>query len=182
MNILHYLIHTTAYYVAWFACITLAARGYVWISPLIVVVCVTLQLCWQYQTGRTLQGLWLLLAIVLFVSTLIDSVLVYEGIIIYAANPFAPYFTSPWMVTIWISFTVVLYATLTRLFDHLFLLGFFSFLGFALSFRIGASLGAAFFPYGSNKTCVFIGAIWFILLPFCVCCYQKIKDDKQCIP
>ena len=120
MNTLHYLIHTAAYYVAWFACITLAARRYAWISSLIVVACVLLQLYWEHQTGRTLKGLWLLLAIVVSISTLFDSTIVYKGIVIYAANPFSPYFTSPWMITIWISFTVVLYVTLSSLFAHLF--------------------------------------------------------------
>lgn len=178
MNTLHYLIHTTAYYVAWFACITLAARGYAWISSLVVVACVGLQLYWQHQTGRTLQGLWLLLAIIVSVSTLVDSILVYKGIVIYSANPFAPYFTSPWMIAIWVSFTVVLYATLSNLFNHLFLLGLLSCAGFATAFWIGASLGAAFFPHGSNMTCLGIGVIWAILLPFCVCLYEKTKDDN----
>ena len=178
MNTLHYLIHTIAYYIAWFACITLAARGYAWISPLIVIACVVLQLYWQHQTGKPLKGRWLLLTILVSISTLIDSALVYKGIVIYSANPFSPYFTSPWMITIWISFTVVLYATLSSLFAHLFLLSFLSCVGFALAFRIGASLGAAFFPYGSNITCLFIGVIWAILLPFCVYCYQKIRDDQ----
>ncbi len=178
MNTLHYLIHVIAYYIAWFAGISLAARGYAWISPLIVLSCVVLQLYWQYQTGRTLKGLCILLSIVVFFSTLIDSALVYKGIVIYSANPFAPYFTSPWMMTIWISFTVILYATLSRLFDHLVLLGFLSFLGFALAFRIGGSVSAAFFPYGSNTTCLFIGIIWSFLLPFCIYFYQIVKDNK----
>jgi hypothetical protein len=178
MNTLHYLFHTTAYYLAWFACISLVARGHAWLSPLIVMACVGLQLYWQRQTKRTLEGLWLLLGIVVSISTLIDSILVYTGVVIYSANPFSPYFTSPWMITIWISFTVVLYATLGRLFAHLFVLGVLSLLGFAIAFRIGESLGAAFFPYGSNITCLFIGVIWAILLPFCVYCYQRIKDDN----
>lgn len=148
MNTLHYLIHTTAYYVAWFTCITLAARGYAWISSLFVIACVGLQLYWQHQTGRILQGLGLLLTIVVSISTLIDSALVYKGIVIYSANPFSPYFTSPWMITIWISFTAVLYTTLNSLFGHLFLLGFFSCVGFAFAFRIGESLGAVFFLMG----------------------------------
>ncbi|KTD82181.1 DUF2878 domain-containing protein [Legionella waltersii] len=175
MNTLHYLIHTTIYYVTWFTGITLAAHGYAWISPLIIVACVVLQVYWEHKRGKTLHGLWLLLAIVIFISTLIDSTLVYKGIIIYAANPFSPYFTSLWMITIWISFTVTLYATLSSLFSHLFLLALLSGVGFALAFRIGASLDAAFFPYGNNVTCIFIGVIWSVLLPFCVYCYQKIK-------
>ncbi len=175
MNTLHYLIHTTAYYLAWFACIILAARGYAWISPLMVVFFVGLQVYWQHQTGRSLQGLWLLLAIVISISTLFDSTLVYKGIVIYSANPFSPYFTSPWMITLWISFTVVLYATLSKLFDHLFLLGLLAGVGFSLAFHIGGVLGAAFFPYGSITTCLFIGVMWCFLLPFCAYLYQKIK-------
>ncbi|KTD32931.1 hypothetical protein Lnau_2579 [Legionella nautarum] len=178
MNTLHYITHAIAYYVAWFACITLAARGHAWISSLIVIACVLLQLYWQYHTGRTLRGLGLLLAIIVSISTLIDSALVYKGIVIYSANPFSPYFTSPWMITIWVSFTVVLYATLNSLFDRLLLLGFLSCAGFAVAFRIGGSLGAAFFPHGSNITSLFIGIIWSITLPFCVYCYQKIKDNN----
>lgn len=175
LNTLHYLIHTIIYYITWFTGITLAARGYAWISSLIVIAGVVLQLYWEHQKGHSLQELWLLLAIVVFISTLIDSTLVYKGIIIYAANPFSPYFTSLWMIAIWISFTVTLHATLRDLFSHLFLLALLSGIGFFLAFRIGASLGAAFFPYGTNLTCIFIGVIWSFLLPFCVYGYQKIK-------
>ncbi|KTD27202.1 MULTISPECIES: DUF2878 family protein [Legionella] len=178
MNALHYLIHTSAYYFSWIACIALAARGYAWISSFIVLTCVGLQLYWQHKTGRTLKGLWLLLTIVVLTSTLIDNALVYTKTVIYSANPFSASFTPPWMISLWISFTVFLYATLSDLFNHLFLLGFFSCIGFTLAFRIGESLGAVSFPYGSNITCLFIGILWSIGLPFCVYCFQKIKENK----
>jgi len=177
MSKLYYFIHIIIYYFAWFACISLAAHGYVWISPLIGLVCVMLQLCWQYQIQRTFDKLWILLAIIVLISTLVDSVLVYNGIVIFAANPFSPFFTSPWMITMWLSFVVVLYATLSNLFNHLFMLGLLSFLGFFMAFRLGAILDAAFFPFGTNKTCFFIGVTWSIILPFCVHYYQKTKDN-----
>ncbi|MBN9229232.1 MAG: DUF2878 domain-containing protein [Legionella sp.] len=173
MNKAHYLIHLTVYYIAWFAGITLAAQGYPWRSTLIVGVCIVLQLYWQYKSKSMMSGVWRLLLIILFFSSLIDSLLIYKGIIIYSANPFAPYFTSPWMIGIWLSFTVLLYATLSGLFSHLFLLGILSWLGFAVAFYLGARLGAAFFPYGTVITCFFIGAIWAFVLPFCVYCYRK---------
>lgn len=178
MNTLYYLTHTIAYYVAWFACITLVADGYAWISSLIVVACVVLQLYWQYYMKKTIEGLGILLVIIVSLSTLIDSVLVYKGIVIYAANPFTPYFTSPWMITIWISFSVILYATLSRLFDHLFFLGFLSLLGFTIAFRVGGNFGAASFPYGRDITCFLIGLIWSFLLPTCIYCYKRIRDNK----
>ncbi len=177
-NTFSYLLHTVIYYIAWFAGIILAARGHVWISSLIVVICILLQLYWEYSTGKDLQGLGMFLAIVVSISIVFDSILVYTGIIIYSANPISPYLTPPWMIMIWISFAVTLYATLSRLFNHLFLLGFLSCLGFALAFRFGGNLGAAFFPYGNNRTCIFIGIIWGFTLPICVYLYQKIEGDN----
>lgn len=173
----HYLFHSIAYYVAWFSSITLAARGYAWLSSFIVIACVLLQIYWQHKIQHNTYGLWCLLGLVVFISTLVDSLLIFNGIIIYAANPFAPYFTSPWMIAIWISFTVILYATLDKLFNYLTLLGLLAFLGFASAYAIGAKMGAAFFPYG-YKTCFFIGAIWLILLPFVIYCYKKIMNIK----
>ena len=152
LNKFHYLFHSIAYYVAWFSCIKLAALGYAWLSSFIVIVCVLLQIYWQHKIQHNTRGLWYLLGLVVFISTLIDSLLIFSGVIIFAANPFAPYFTSPWMIAIWISFTVSLYTTLYRLFNHLTLLGLLSFTGFAVAYGIGAKMGAAFFPYG-YKTC-----------------------------
>ena len=177
MKKFHYLFHSITYYVAWFSCISLAFHGYAWLNSFIVIFCVLLQIYWQYKIQHNTHGLWCLLGLVVFISTLVDSLLIFNGIIIYAANPFAPYVTSPWMITIWISFTVVLFATLNKLFNHLILLGLLSLLGFALAYTIGAKMGAAFFPYG-YKTCFFIGAIWMIMLPFVVGCYKKIMDIK----
>ena len=175
MKKFHYLFHLIAYYVAWFSCITLAARDYVWLSSLIVIICVLLQIYWQYEIQHKTRGLWYLIGLIVFISTLIDSLLIFNGVIIYTANPFAPYITSPWMITIWVSFAVILYATLEKLFNHLIILGLLSFLGFALAYAVGAKMGAAIFSYG-YKTTFLIGAIWLILLPFAVYCYKKIMD------
>lgn len=177
MNKFHYLFHSIAYYVAWFSCIKLAALGYAWLSSFIVIACVLLQIYWQHKIQHNTRGLWYLLGLVVFISTLIDSLLISNGVIIYAANPFAPYFTSPWMIAIWISFTVILYTALYGLFNHLTLLGLLSFAGFALAYAIGAKMEAAFFPYGYT-TCFLIGAIWLVFLPFIVYCYKKIMDIK----
>lgn len=178
MNKLHYLFHSITYYVAWFSCIALAARGFSWVSSLIGIACVLIQIYWQYRIQHHTRGLWSLLGLIVCISTLIDSLLIYNGVIIFSANPFAPYFTSPWMIAIWISFTVVLYSTLNQLFNHPILLGLLSFVGFSFSYAVGAKMGAAFFPYG-YKTCYLIGAIWLILLPSAICCYQKIMGKNE---
>jgi hypothetical protein len=168
MNIVHYLIHTAAYYFAWFIGIFFAAQGRPWLSSFVILTCVSLQLYWQFLTKQSLARLGYLVLIIVTLSTFIDSLMIYHGIVVYSANPFAPYFTSPWMISLWISFSVVLFTTLSILFDHLATLGVLSLIGFFFAFRIGATLGAASFPYGINMTCLFIGFVWSLLLPICV--------------
>ena len=64
MNKLHYLFHSIAYYVAWFSCIALAARGFSWMSSLIVFACVLIQIYWQYRVQHNTRGLWSLLGLI----------------------------------------------------------------------------------------------------------------------
>jgi hypothetical protein len=176
----HYLVHASLYYVAWFSCIRLASHGDAWLSSFIVIICALSQIYWQYKTQHNTRGLWYLIGIVVFVSTLIDSLLSSNGIVIYAANPFYPYATSPWMIAIWISFTVTLYAILSKIFNHLMLLALLSFFGFAFTYAVASKMGAVLFPFGNN-TCFLIGGIWLIMLPFAVYCYQKTMGIKWII-
>jgi hypothetical protein len=175
MNKFHYLFHSIAYYIAWFSCIPLAARGFAWVSTFIVILCVLLQIYWQYKVHKSTLGLWYLIAIIVLFSTLVDSLLVYSNVVVLSANPFSPYFTSPWLITLWISLALFMYGTLSHLFKHLILLGILSFIGFAFAFASGAKMGAVFFPYG-YETCFLIGAIWLILLPLLIYCYERILN------
>jgi hypothetical protein len=106
------------------------------------------------------------------VGSFTDTLFIWSGFIVFQSNPFAPYFTSPWMISIWISFAVLMFATLSSLFKHYFILGILSFLGFALAYGFGTKMGAALFPHGYG-TCVLIGITWAIVLPICVYIYQR---------
>ena len=172
MTKFYYLINSIAYYVAWIIGIKLAANNYPWLSTCIVIIIAMLQIYWRYNANLTTNGLWHLLGSLLLISTLTDTALVYCGFIVYAANPFSPYFTAPWMVSIWINFVIILYIALYRLFNHLIILSILSFLGFFITYNVGKTMGAVFFPYGYT-TCFLVSAIWMILLP-CTIYYYNI--------
>lgn len=177
LNDFHYLFHTLLYNIAWFSCLTLAAYGYAWASFLTTMTCVFIQIVWQYETKHHLKGLGFLIAIVVLISTIADSLLVLNKMIVFAANPFAPYVTAPWMISIWISFTVFLYTTLYKLFNHLIVLGVLAFAGFTAAYGVGAKMGAAFFPYGYSTSFI-VGAIWLIFLPGIAYVYNKTMSIK----
>ena len=178
MKNVNYLVHLVAYYAAWFFGLTFAARGKPWASSLVALCCVALALVWQYQIQQRTRGLWFLMGLTVCSSTLIDSLFVFNSVIVYSENPFAPYITSPWMIAQWVSFTVLLYATMTTLFNHLIGLGLVSFFGFAAAYALGAKMGAAYFPYGYT-TCFFIGGIWLVMLPIIGRLYKK-RMDRTC--
>ena len=180
MKKFNYLFHSIIFYSTWFGCIALVVRDYAWLASWVVMVGVVLQLYWQYRIQHHTEGLWIFMGLLVLCNALIDSLLIYNHIIIYTANPFAPYITSPWVITLWISLSIVLYATFSKFFDRLVLLGLLSFTGFVLSYASGAKMGAAFYPYG-YKTCFLIGAIWLIALPFVVYCYKKIMGRCTCL-
>lgn len=177
MNSMHYLFHLLAYYIAWIICILLAAQGHGLLGALIVILLVLLQIYWQFKLQKNTKGLFYFILILTGVGSLIDTFLIWNGIIILASNPFSPYFTSPWMINLWISFAVFMFSTLSYLFSHYFFTAALSFFGFSIAYALGVKMGAAFFPYG-YLTSLLIGAIWAILLPLSLYSYLWIlKSD-----
>lgn len=176
MSRLDYVVHSVIYYLAWFAGIAFAAHHFPMWSALSVCGFILLQIAWVHHTQQPLKPLGILLLILLLISTCVDSLFVYQRWVIYTGNPFFPYFTTPWMITLWLSFGVFLYATLSQLFDHLCLLALLSFSGFTFAFWVGGQLGAVTFPEGAFKTCCFIGLVWAILLPLCILIYRTIQE------
>ncbi len=172
MKSLHYLFHFIAYYIAWLACIFLASRGLGLLGSLLVLTVVSIQIYWQFAIRKETRGLFYLIIILTIAGSCIDTILIWCHLIIFRSNPLAPYFTAPWMITIWVSFAVFMFATFSSLLKHYYILGILSFFGFSLAYAIGVEMGAALFPYG-YKTCFLIGAAWSILLPLCVHIYKR---------
>lgn len=154
----------------------LAARGNVISSTLIVIVCTLLQIFFEYKQKNNLHGVGYLIILLVIAGGCVDSVAVYYKILVFAANPWAPYATSPWMLTIWASFAVNMFCLMPNLLKRPALLAALCLPGFAAAYYVGAQIGAASFPLG-DITCLGIGLVWSILLPICSYMYSKIKGE-----
>lgn len=172
--ILHYSFHSLVYYLAWLVCILLAAKGYAWTSTACVVSLTVLEYGWQRLFSQNTKYLTLFIFMLTICGSLIDSILTYSGFINFSANPFAPYASAPWMMSLWLNFSVFLFSTCQYFFDKYLLTGGFAFVGFSLAYFVGTKLGAAHFNY-SNLSCLMIGLIWMIILPLILYVYQVIK-------
>lgn len=172
MNIASYFFHTVAYYASWLLCLYLAAHEHGTLGAVIVITMTAIQVAWQYYYRLPTQGLlWFALCLTILGSS-IDTVLLWSGMITFASNPFSLYFTAPWMSALWASFAVTTFATLRSLFKARMLFACLAFFGFMAAYALGVKIGAAHFPHG-YLTCVLVGAIWSILLPFYLSQYES---------
>jgi hypothetical protein len=178
MRKLHYIFHLIAYYIAWSAGIYLAGKDHAWWATVVVLALVTVQICWQKFVKHETKYLWLLILLLTVIGTLTDTIFLHSGLIHFNANPFDPIISPPWIISMWISFAVIFFATLKRMFQLYFLLSLLSFIGFSLAYGMGAYLHAAFFPHGA-LSCLLVGATWAILLPLCMLAFNRmVKNDN----
>lgn len=156
-----YFFHFICYYTAWFLSILFAKNNLFWGGPLVVSVITLVQALVLYKkTPRFILPFTIILTATGF---LIDTCLIYTNQMNLLANPFAP-FSSPWMIGLWVNFSIIFYDTCHNYFKHSIILAILSLFGFPLAYFAGTKLGAATLPQG-YITLLYIGLTWMILLP-----------------
>lgn len=158
----YYLVHTFLYYVAWVLGILLASENRGWEGAAVVLAFAMVQFFLEYKTSKRVDALIGISLLLTAAGVVVDTTWVVTGIAVFNANPFAGYFTPPWMMMLWLSFAIFTYATKPYQYFSLPLLAVFALVGFSLVFAIGAKLHVVLFPYGTYLTCFSIGLVWAI--------------------
>ncbi len=166
------LFHIISYYIVWFTCVLSAAHHYYWIGIIISITITSIQYYWQKSIQQA-SHLLLLIVIITTAGFCVDSLLVTLNLISFKANPFCIYLSPPWMIGLWINFSIILYVFLKRYFLHYGLLSLFSLFGFPFAYAAGIYLGAASLPKG-DIALLLIGVIWATLLPTLLYTYKKL--------
>lgn len=171
MNLFDYIVNILLYYLAWTSCILLAAKNQGLYGAILVILIFLIQFFLQRKMSKPTNGLLFFIVILTLTGSIIDTILTTTGLIIFSSNPFSPYFAPPWIITLWMSFALLAFATLPNLFSRHILVSGLAFLGFSIAYALGVKMGAGIFPYG-YKTSVLIGFIWAVMLPICFYLYQ----------
>ena len=172
MHKLLYSFQILAYYLAWISGMELAAQGFYWQACFIILVISGIQIFCQYKVMGQIKGLLPLIFILTFFGTVIDTSFLQLKLIHFAANPFNPYFSPPWMLALWFNFSILFFTVLDRFFHLYLMVGILSFIGFPLSYLGGVKLGAAQF-LGGNLNSLYIGLVWAFLFPLCLYFYNR---------
>ena len=168
----HIIFHTVFYYIAWFGCLLSAAYDYYWLGIMIALIILMPQYYWQYKKRET-KNLWIFIITLTLFGFIIDSCFLQLNLITFNANPFSFQLSPPWMIGIWLNFSVVLYGCLKKYFKNYWLFFILSLIGFPVAYLAGVKLGAATLPSGMTGLLI-ISITLAILLPLITYSYEKL--------
>jgi hypothetical protein len=156
-NTLAYLIVCNA---GWFVCVISAANGRPWIGVLFTAAAVAFHLASAQQARLEFN----LLATVLGLAALWESLLTATGLLVYPNGMVFPHAAPYWILALWALFAMQLNVLFRWLRGRYWLAALVGALAGPLSFRAGAALGAVQFP-DPLLALAALGAGWALWLP-----------------
>ena len=151
------------YYIVWFGSLILAANNFAWLPLLLSLSISSLQLFFWCDLSKVKN--WKLFMFSLScLGFLIDSIFTATSLIHFQPNPFYPYVAPPWILGLWINFSVLcisLVEMLNLLHRFLWLL---ALIGFPAAYLGGVGFHVAIFHLGTTSS-IILGLIWMVLFP-----------------
>ncbi len=169
----NYCFHFVAYNIAWSSSVYSAAKGYPWLGLIVTTFITILQISWLKLNQYNTKHLFTFIFYLSIIGCIGDSLLVYYNFIIFVSNPFPFPLTAPFMIGIWINFSVLFYATLQSLIVRPFILGILSFFGFMMAYFFGASMEAVMLVQGT-KTLLYLSLTWGVVLPLSISLFNRL--------
>jgi hypothetical protein len=152
------------YYIAWFSSLILASHNHPWLALVVSIGIGTIQLIFLSDLAKipTWKKFFLCLT---FIGFCVDSLLSFSSFIHFYANPWQPYLAPPWILGLWINFSVLCIGLRSFIYQLRSYLWIIALLGFPTAYLIGGiALNTAFFTHGAYSTLI-VGLIWMLLLP-----------------
>ncbi|MDF1827564.1 MAG: DUF2878 family protein [Legionellaceae bacterium] len=175
MNAPKIFILILLYYIVWFLSIYFARAnlGYV---ALYVSIVISLIQSTLFITKKHVKPfiLWLI-AFSLF-GYLVDSLFQTYGILSFKFNAWGDYFAPPWILALWINFSVICFGMRRFLMQYAQYMPLLALCGFPLTYAAGIKLGVAHFVYPVLSPLI-QGLIWAVLFSGCVYIMNKLLNE-----
>jgi hypothetical protein len=172
-----FILHSLGYYFCWFTCIFLASKNIAWLGFFLCIFVTAVQYYWQKKIEKT-EGLLRFIAIITLIGLLMDTCFLKGGLIYFNANPFGLKLSPPWMIGLWLNFSIILYVFLKKYFSKFWLCFLLCYCGFPVAYLSGVKLGAARVIHGDFSILV-ITCAWSLALPSTLYFYKKYILDFE---
>ncbi|MBN9288232.1 MAG: hypothetical protein BGO43_09695 [Gammaproteobacteria bacterium 39-13] len=166
------IVHLVAYYVVWVTSIYTAAAGYVWAGFSAAVIITTLQYAWQQQIKHQTTHLLPFLLYLTIIGAAGDTLLAFFRVIVFSANPFAFPLPPPFMLGIWLNFSMLFFAIFGEYARRPLFLAALSSVGFPFAYYIGTIKGAATLINGIYSLLA-IGLLWAVCFPISIILFNR---------
>jgi hypothetical protein len=132
------LVNVLLFQSAWFAAVMGAARGFPWLGPAAVAAVLVVHVVLVDDR----RGEWRKILAAGFLGFWLDTIFVAAGIFTPKATVYPLPFSPPWMVFLWVNFSLTLNASLSWLQGRYRLAAVFGAVGGPLAYYAGAEMGA----------------------------------------
>lgn len=158
----------------WWACVLSAARGLIWVGPLVVALLLIVQVGSLAAAPR--RQAWQNVLLLGVCGTMVDSLLSGFGLMSLAGSP------SPWLAPLWITALWCQFATALPAFAPLrskpLVVALLGGIGGPLAYGGGARMGAATLHPEPWLSLVTLGLVWAVALPMMLRFLVKDPDDQ----
>ena len=156
-------INVALFQVAWFAAVLGAARGMLWLGPLVVLPTLAVHLALQDDRRGEVK----LLLTAAMLGFAFDTALAAAGFFTPRQHLYPRPFSPPWMVCLWLNFAATLNVSLAWLRNRYLLAALFGAIGGPLAYYSGAKLGATeAIPTTTGMLLLSLG--WAVITPLLV--------------
>ena len=168
------IVNFILFQLGWLACVVSAAKGFPLLGALIASCIVVFHI---WRAALPLAELKLI-TIALMIGTVWDSVLVWQGLLIYQAGMLLPYVAPYWIIIMWALFATTLNVSLRWLKGRVLYAIVFGAVGGPLAYYAGQQLGAVEF----SETVYALGALlvgWALFTPVLMALSQRYDGYRQ---
>jgi hypothetical protein len=153
--------NVAAFYVAWFAAVWAASKGWAPEATLASLAVVALHMLISTDKRHD----WAVIALAAITGIIVETVMVQSGLAVYkAAEPF-PGFAPAWLVTMWMAFATLFNVSLNWMKSRLWLAILFAAIGGPVSYYAGMKMGGMTMAEPLWITLSIIAVIWAIAFP-----------------
>lgn len=168
------LVNFILFQLGWLVCVLSAARG----LPMLGVVLACLIVAFHVWRAALPMSEIKLIAIALLIGAIWDSVLVWQGLLIYQSGMLVPFLAPYWIIVMWALFATTLNVSLRWLKGRLFVAVLFGGIGGPLAYYAGQRLGAVEFSETFYAlTALLIG--WALFTPLLMMLSQRYDGYLQ---
>lgn len=163
-TIMNSFLYILAFLIVWFGSLILASCDLPWLALGLSIGISSIQLFFLSDLSLLQTRLKFFLCMT-FIGFCVDSILSFSSFIHFYANPWDPYLAPPWILGLWINFSLLcigLASIINQQRTYLWLMALFIFP--AAYFLGGIAFNIAIFTHGLYST-LLVGLIWMLLFP-----------------